>query len=144
MIQLRDTDTVPPPSRSFRTAVRFRHSNQNQSYVHCPSTRPLLYRNIGQHLRLATEKFPNREALVSCHENKRFTFSDVLEKADRLAAGLQQLGLKGGDRVGIWDHNGSTSYLTSLAVARAGMILVFMLTIENKCDRNRFFCMKDF
>lgn len=61
---------------------------------------------------------------MSCHEARRFTFSDVLERADRLAAGLQQLGLKSGDRVGIWAHNSSTSYLTSLAVARAGMILV--------------------
>ncbi|EDS37633.1 short-chain-fatty-acid-CoA ligase [Culex quinquefasciatus] len=110
--------------RFFQTAVRFRNSPSDQSYVHCISPRPLLYRTIGQHLRLAAERYPNREALVSCHEARRFTFSDVLERVDRLAAGLQQLGLKSGDRVGIWAHNSSTSYLTSLAVARAGMILV--------------------
>ena len=52
----------------------------NQSYVHNADAQPLLYRNIGQHVRLAAEKYPNNEAMVSCHEAKRFSFSDVMEK----------------------------------------------------------------
>ncbi|XP_062547098.1 medium-chain acyl-CoA ligase ACSF2, mitochondrial-like isoform X2 [Armigeres subalbatus] len=99
-------------------------NERNQSYIHHIGKDPLVYRNVGQHLRLAAEKYPNNEALVSCHENKRFTYSEALEKADRIAASFYQLGLKKGDRVGIWAPNGSQFYLSSLAAARAGMISV--------------------
>ncbi|XP_019547239.2 medium-chain acyl-CoA ligase ACSF2, mitochondrial-like [Aedes albopictus] len=96
----------------------------NQSYVHNADAQPLLYRNIGQHVRLAAEKYPNNEAMVSCHEAKRFSFSDVMEKVDRLASSLHLLGLEVGDRVGIWAPNCSAYYLSSLAISRAGMIAV--------------------
>nr|XP_029709408.1 acyl-CoA synthetase family member 2, mitochondrial-like isoform X2 [Aedes albopictus] len=99
-------------------------TERNQSYIHHIGKNPLVYRNVGQHLRIAAEKYPNNEALVSCHENKRLTFSDVLEKADRIAASFYELGLKKGDRVGIWAPNGTQFYLSSLAAARAGMISV--------------------
>ncbi|XP_058818358.1 medium-chain acyl-CoA ligase ACSF2, mitochondrial isoform X2 [Topomyia yanbarensis] len=97
---------------------------QNQSYIHHIGKHPLVYRNVGQHLRLAAEKYPNNEAIVSCHENKRLTFSEVLEKVDRIAASFYQLGLQKGDRVGIWAPNGTQFYLSTLAAARAGMISV--------------------
>lgn len=96
----------------------------NQSYVHHPEGKPLLYRNIGQHLRVAVENYPNNEALVSCYEAKRFSFSDVMEKVDRIASSLHLLGLEKGDRVAIWAPNCSAYYLTNLAVARAGMVVV--------------------
>uniref|UniRef100_A0A182NT90 Medium-chain acyl-CoA ligase ACSF2, mitochondrial n=1 Tax=Anopheles dirus TaxID=7168 RepID=A0A182NT90_9DIPT len=96
-----------------------------QSYIHHVGREPLVYRNVGQHLRLAAERFPNNEAVVSCHEaGARLTFDAVLDKVDRLAASFYQLGLRQGDRVGIWAPNGILFYLTNLAVARAGMILV--------------------
>nr|XP_029709407.1 acyl-CoA synthetase family member 2, mitochondrial-like isoform X1 [Aedes albopictus] len=101
-------------------------TERNQSYIHHIGKNPLVYRNVGQHLRIAAEKYPNNEALVSCHENKRLTFSDVLEKADRIAASFYELGLKKGDRVGIWAPNGTQFYLSSLAAARAGMISVLI------------------
>lgn len=41
-----------------------------------------------------------------------------------MAASLFQLGLSKGDRVGIWAPNGALFYLSTLAVARAGMISV--------------------
>ncbi|XP_058447930.1 medium-chain acyl-CoA ligase ACSF2, mitochondrial isoform X1 [Malaya genurostris] len=100
------------------------HHEQRQSYIHHIGKQPLVYRNVGQHLRLAAEKFPNNEAIVSCHEQKRLTYSEVLEKVDRLAASFYQLGLQKGDRVGIWAPNGTQFYLSTLAAARAGMISV--------------------
>ncbi|XP_062547096.1 medium-chain acyl-CoA ligase ACSF2, mitochondrial-like [Armigeres subalbatus] len=96
----------------------------NQSYAHNADAQPLIYRNIGQHLRLAVEKYPNNEALVSSYEAKRFSFSEVMEKVDRLASSLHLLGLEKGDRVGIWAPNCAAYYLTCLAIARAGMITV--------------------
>ncbi|EDS37635.1 AMP dependent coa ligase [Culex quinquefasciatus] len=97
---------------------------QSQSYIHHIGKEPLVYRNVGQHLRLAAEKYPNNEAIVSCHQAQRLTYSDVLEKVDRIAASFYQLGLKKGDRVGIWAPNGTQFYLSTLAAARAGMISV--------------------
>ncbi|XP_058056949.1 medium-chain acyl-CoA ligase ACSF2, mitochondrial [Anopheles bellator] len=97
---------------------------RRQSYVHHIGSKPLVYRNVGQHLQLAAERFPNNEAVVSCHESTRLTFSAVLDKVDRLAASFYQLGLQQGDRVAVWAPNGILFYLTNLAVARAGMISV--------------------
>nr|XP_029709378.1 acyl-CoA synthetase family member 2, mitochondrial-like [Aedes albopictus] len=94
------------------------------SYVHNVGKHPLVYRNVGQHLKSAAERFPNNEALVSVHEAKRMTFSDVLDKVDRLAAAFYQLGLQKGDRIGIWAPSGTQFYISTLAAARAGMISV--------------------
>ncbi|XP_058818355.1 medium-chain acyl-CoA ligase ACSF2, mitochondrial-like isoform X2 [Topomyia yanbarensis] len=96
----------------------------DQSYVQHTGGKPLLYRNIGQHLRLAVEKYPNNEAVLSCHECKRYTYSEVMDKVDRMAAAFYQLGLEKNDRIGIWGPNSTAYYLTLLAVARAGMISV--------------------
>lgn len=85
---------------------------------------PLVYRNIGQQLALAVDKFGDREALVSCHEDVRLTFAEVKERADKLAAGFQKLGLERGDRIAICAPSTSTWYLTMMAAARAGLILV--------------------
>lgn len=120
MPNFRTIHTYKPLACSANTNT----TERNQSYIHHIGKKPLVYRNVGQHLQIAAEKYPNNEALVSCHENKRLTFSDVLEKADRIAASFYQLGLKKGDRVGIWAPNGTQFYLSSLAAARAGMISV--------------------
>uniref|UniRef100_A0A182P4L7 Medium-chain acyl-CoA ligase ACSF2, mitochondrial n=1 Tax=Anopheles epiroticus TaxID=199890 RepID=A0A182P4L7_9DIPT len=108
--------------RTQSTDVAGTHEKQ-QSYIHHIGSKPLVYRNVGQHLRLAAERFPNNEAIVSCHEaGARLTYAAVLDKVDRLAAAFHQLGLRQGDRVGIWAPNGMLFYLTNLAAARAGMI----------------------
>lgn len=41
---------------------------------------PLLYRTIGQQLARAANRFGDREAIVSCDQNLRYTFAEVLEK----------------------------------------------------------------
>jgi acyl-CoA synthetase (AMP-forming)/AMP-acid ligase II len=48
----------------------------------------------------------------------------VLGQADKLAAGLLGLGLKPGDRLGICGPNSSHWYITFIAAARAGFVLV--------------------
>ena len=45
-------------------------------------------------------------------------------QSDKLAAGLMALGLKRGDRVGIWAPNCMHWVLTQYATARAGIVLV--------------------
>jgi hypothetical protein len=61
-----------------------------------------------------------------------FQFQNLLNRlliccrfqADRLAAGLLQLGLSPGDRLGIWGPNSSEWFISRMAAARAGLIAV--------------------
>ena len=45
-------------------------------------------------------------------------------QADRFAAGLLEIGLKKGDRVGIWGPNSLEWVIVQFATARVGLILV--------------------
>lgn len=79
---------------------------------------------IGKALQLRTEIEPDTEALVFSSDKIRKTFSELLEESDQFAAGLLELGLKRGDRVGIWGPNTYEWILTQYATARLGVILV--------------------
>ena len=48
----------------------------------------------------------------------------LIFQADRLAAGLMQMGLSPGDRLGIWGPNSSEWFISRLAAARAGLVAV--------------------
>jgi len=94
------------------------------SYVSGISAEPLLYRSVGGVLSDAAEKWPDTEALVVCHQSIRWTYRELDRRVTELARGLQALGLRPGDRVGIWSPNNAEWVLTQFATARAGMILV--------------------
>lgn len=84
----------------------------------------MMYRNLGQQLSLTADRYGDREAIVSCHENVRLTYSEVLAKADKLSAAFEALGLEKGSRVGLWMPNNANWFVTMMAAARAGLILV--------------------
>ncbi|KAK2178700.1 hypothetical protein NP493_533g01030 [Ridgeia piscesae] len=110
---------------STETPRGLRHEEKLKwSYVHGLASTPLIGVTIGQRLRDMAEAHPGREAMVFCRDDVRFTFEQLLTQADRLAAGLMSLGVKRGDRVGIWSHNCPEWILLQYATARAGMILV--------------------
>ncbi|XP_023170372.2 medium-chain acyl-CoA ligase ACSF2, mitochondrial [Drosophila hydei] len=94
------------------------------SYIHHIGKEPLAYRSVGQQLELAASQFGSVEALVSCHEDKRYTFRSLIAEVDRLAAALRKLGLKKGDAVGIWAPNYVQWYLGMMGAARAGLTSV--------------------
>ncbi|KAJ9590933.1 hypothetical protein L9F63_016031 [Diploptera punctata] len=94
------------------------------SYMHNPGTKPLCALTIGQTVSNAVKKWKNKEALVSIYQNQRFTFGEICDKADKLAAGLTQLGLKPSDMLGIWGPNSSEWFISRLAAARGGFIVV--------------------
>ncbi len=94
------------------------------SYVCGPSEKPLLFKTIGAAIEEAENNWGDREALVVCHQDIRWTYTDLLEKIDAFAAGLIHLGLKPGDRVGIWSPNNAEWVITQFATARAGLVLV--------------------
>ena len=53
-----------------------------------------------------------------------------------MAAGLLSLGLKRGDRIGIWGPNSYEWLLTQWAAARAGFILVIALDERLGCSHS--------
>jgi fatty-acyl-CoA synthase len=59
-----------------------------------------------------------REAAV------RWTWAQLRDESDRLAAGLLKLGFVRGDRIGIWSPNRPEWVLTQYATARIGVVLV--------------------
>jgi len=85
---------------------------------------PLIELTTGQMLARTAGRYADREALVVLHQKIRWTWGELLERVDRVAAGLLSLGLEPGDRVGIWAPNCAEWVLTQFATARAGLVLV--------------------
>lgn len=104
-----------------------RNYSKKSSYIHRIENDPLKYLTIGQLLKISAEKYSEREAVVSCAEKSKVTFRGALEKADKLASGLLNLGLKKGEFVGIWSPNYEFWYISMLAIARAGLVCVSFL-----------------
>ena len=84
----------------------------------------LLEYTIGEALLRAAKQWPKQEALVSVHQGIRWTYEQFSHHVDRVAAGLLALGLKSGDRVGVWAPNCAEWTLVQFATARVGMIQV--------------------
>ena len=95
-----------------------------KSYVCGTSTKPLLFETIGERLQTAADVHSNQEALVFCASGDRMTYSELNHAADKLAAGLLELGLDTGDRIGIWSPNKLEWVVTLFASAKIGLILV--------------------
>ena len=98
--------------------------NNQLSFVSGVGGKPLIYQTIGNALAEAAQRFAQREALVVRHQGIRWTYAELLQRADDLACGLIALGFEPGDRVGIWAPNCAEWTLTQFATARAGLILV--------------------
>jgi fatty-acyl-CoA synthase len=85
---------------------------------------PLIEKTIGQALDDAIARVPDALALISRHQDIRWTYREFGGRVDELAAGFVALGLERGDRVGIWAPNCAEWALTQFATAKAGLILV--------------------
>ncbi len=94
------------------------------SYVSGPSDVPLLGETLGQCLDRITAAFGDHEALVSRHQNLRYTYRELHAEAERIARGLLALGVAHGDRVGIWSPNRAEWVVTQHAAAKTGAVLV--------------------
>jgi fatty-acyl-CoA synthase len=99
-------------------------TDSDLSFVCGTSDVPLVYRTIGDALTATAARCAGREALVVRHQGLRMTWAELDAAVTRLAAGLLELGLGPGDRIGIWSPNRAEWVLTQLASARAGLILV--------------------
>jgi len=84
----------------------------------------LLGITIGEMLKRTAAKYPDNEALVSVHQNIRWTYREFLEKVDDLARALMGIGVEQGDHVGIWALNCAEWVLVQFATAKIGAVLV--------------------
>uniref|UniRef100_A0A8I6GEJ7 Medium-chain acyl-CoA ligase ACSF2, mitochondrial n=1 Tax=Rattus norvegicus TaxID=10116 RepID=A0A8I6GEJ7_RAT len=94
------------------------------SYIQGHTDSHLVNKTVGECLDATAQRFPNREALVIIHENIRLNFAQLKEEVDRAASGLLSIGLRKGDRLGMWGPNSYAWVLIQLATAQAGIILV--------------------
>ena len=94
------------------------------SYVHGVGTAPLIADTIGGALNGAAERWGDRDALVACHQQLRYSYRELRDEADRAARALMALGVRRGDRVGIWSGNRAEWMITQYAAAKAGALLV--------------------
>ncbi|EKY13073.1 AMP-binding protein [Capnocytophaga sp. oral taxon 324] len=98
--------------------------NKNLAYTYGASNISLIGETIDQNLRKTVEKYPNKEALISVHQNYRVTYTEFYKQVTTVAKGLIALGVKQGDRVGIWSPNCYEWTLLQYATAKIGAIMV--------------------
>jgi len=94
-----------------------------KSYVRGPDL-PLIEKTIDEVFRETVSRDPAREALVSRHQNVRLTWGRLDEQIAATAAGLWGLGVRPGDRVGMWASSCVEWIYLQLAAARTGAVLV--------------------
>ncbi|ALC96613.1 MULTISPECIES: AMP-binding protein [Capnocytophaga] len=98
--------------------------NKNLAYTYGASNISLIGETIDQNLRKTVEKYPNKEALISVHQDYRVTYAEFYAQVTAVAKGLIALGVKQGDRVGIWSPNCYEWTLLQYATAKIGAIMV--------------------
>src|SRR4051812_2751902 len=94
------------------------------SYSSGTGTTPLLGETIGANFDRAVATFGERDALIVPHQGVRLTYSELGENVDTTARALAGLGLRKGDRLGIWAPNCAEWVHVQFATAKLGVILV--------------------
>ena len=94
------------------------------SYSSGASAAPLLGDTIGANFDAAVSRYGEREALVDRPARRRWTYAELAADVDAVALGLLAIGIRKGDRVGIWAPNCAEWTLTQFAAAKIGAILV--------------------
>jgi len=79
---------------------------------------------LGETVDRAAGLYGDREALVDVAQNQRRNFTQVRKEINNLAAGFLELGLKPGERIGVWGPSTIEWYTTQFAAAKAGLVLV--------------------
>ncbi|HEY1391889.1 MAG TPA: AMP-binding protein [Methylibium sp.] len=69
-------------------------------------------------------RYADRPAVVFREQGVRWSWREFAAEVDAFASGLRVLGLKPGDRLGIWSPNRVEWLVTQFATARIGVILV--------------------
>lgn len=95
-----------------------------KSYTCGVSDTPLLGMTIGDMFDQIVAKYPENEALISRHQNIRYTYREFQEKVNECARALLALGIQKGDRVGVWSPNCAEWTIVQFATSKIGAIQV--------------------
>ncbi|MGF7140966.1 AMP-binding protein [Roseimarinus sediminis] len=88
----------------------------------------LIEKTLGSYIEKWALEMPDQDFMVYPDRGLRFTYSEFNLRADRLAKGLLQLGIKKDDHVGIWGTNVPDWLTFTFATAKIGAILVTINT----------------
>ena len=94
------------------------------SFVAGPTDVSLHFMTIPQLLDRTVSLYGSRDAAVFVSQNQRLSWYDLKKQADDMAAALLSMGIRRGNRVGIWAPNRLEWLLTQFATARIGAVLV--------------------
>ena len=94
------------------------------SYASGASTFSLMGMTIGNMVDSIAEKYPDTDAVVSMHQDIRWTYREFQEKVNTVARGLMGMGVDKGNRVGIWAMNHAEWVVVQFATAKIGAIMV--------------------
>lgn len=94
------------------------------SYSQGSTLPPLLAQTIGDAFDATVSRFPQRLALLVPDQNIRWSWAALKVQVDSHARALIALGVRAGERIGIWAPNCFEWCLTQFASAKIGAILV--------------------
>ncbi len=110
--------------RNRQVASTFVAPQNGKSHVSGERAVPLLHKTIPALFAETAAANGARDAAVFVGQDKRFSWEELSDAVDALAAGLLALGLRKGDRIGIWSPNRWEWLVTQFGTARIGLILV--------------------
>jgi fatty-acyl-CoA synthase len=99
-------------------------ARMNTSYAHGASAVPLIGETLGANFDRMAAAYPQTEAVVAVHQGVRLTYAQMRAATDEFARGLIALGVRHGDRVGIWSTNTLEWVIAQFATPKIGAILV--------------------
>jgi len=94
------------------------------SHVRGVTDDPLGTETVCGLLAAAARRHPDLEAAVFAARAVRWTWRELLRQVETAAAGFARLGVRAGDRVGLWSPNRPEWLVAQFAVAQLGAILV--------------------
>jgi fatty-acyl-CoA synthase len=94
------------------------------SYTSGISDEPLLGLTIGEAFEETVNRFPKNEAVVSKHQNIRYTYEQLEIRVNQCAKAFLAIDIQKGDRVGICASNCVEWLIVQIATAKIGAILV--------------------
>ncbi|RAL06076.1 putative AMP-binding enzyme [Aspergillus ibericus CBS 121593] len=95
-----------------------------ESYARGPLEPPLLETTIGEHFAKIVNLHGDRTAVICKHQNDRVTYAALDAKSNALARGLESIGVRTGDRVGVMLGNSMEHAIATYALFKLGAILV--------------------
>ncbi|WP_339516888.1 AMP-binding protein [Pseudomonas sp. RL_15y_Pfl2_60] len=94
------------------------------SYTQGPRDKALLAMTIGDAFDNTTARFAERDALIVVHQQLRYSWRQLAAEVNRAAQAFMALGIKAGDRLGIWAPNCAQWCISQFASAKVGAVLV--------------------